>query len=259
MSRNVNGFLGEIQTLPALIEYLRDDLEWPIEAEDIDDMFFEYDAEELGIDPAHAVGIREIKQLRPLEGDQPWGIFWISFEKKRLPVVMLRRILANLVVKKRASSSKATQRHWHLNDLLFISAYGEEQGRGVTFAHFYHDEERPDQLPVLKVLGWDGKDTVLHLADAHKTLVERLQWPDGGHDIEAWRKRWASAFTLRHKEVLSTTQELVEELAKLAHSIRERTSTIIARESAQGPLRRLFSAFRAALLSMILPKKPSPM
>src|ERR1017187_6508072 len=147
--------LRSIKTLPSLIAYLRDELDWPIEADETEDVTFDYDPEELGFDKADAVHIKEIKQIRPLDAKQPWGIFWVNLEKKRLPVVMLRRILANLVLKKRASANKASQRAWHLNDLLFISAYGEETDRAITFAHFSQDAESPGDLPVLKVLGWD--------------------------------------------------------------------------------------------------------
>lgn len=240
--------LRSIKTLPSLIAYLRDDLEWPIEADDIEDVFFDYDPAELGLAHDQAAKIKEIKQLRPLDGNQPWGIFWVNFEKKRLPVVMLRRILGHLVVRKRASANKATQRAWHLNDLLFISAYGEDTDRAITLAHFAQEEDNPGDLPVLKVLGWDSGDTVLHLADAHRTLNEKLRWPDDADDLDAWREQWGTVFTLRHREVISTTQALVEELAKLAIAIRKRAGAILARESDRGPMRRLYGAFSTALI-----------
>jgi predicted helicase len=182
------------------------------------------------------------------DAKQPWGIFWVNLEKKRLPVVMLRRILANLVLKKRATANKASQRAWHLNDLLFISAYGEETDRAITFAHFSQDAESPGDLPVLKVLGWDDGDTVLHLAAAHRTLAEKLRWPAPPANVDAWRSQWGSAFILRHREVITTTTELVEELARLADATRRRARTILARESARGPLRRLYAAFKTALI-----------
>lgn len=240
--------LRQIKTLPSLVKYLRDELDWPIDSEDMEDITFEYDPTELGFESTAAVQIKEIKQLRPLDSKQPWGIFWVNFEKKRLPVVMLRRVLGHLVVKKRAFGNRATQRAWHLNDLLFISAYGEEEDRAITLAHFWQDTESPGELPVLKVLGWDNADTILHLADAHRTLSERLRWPDNPSDIESWRKHWAAAFTLRHREVIQTTQQLVSELATLAVEIRKRTSTILSGESKSGPVRRLYGSFQATLI-----------
>ena len=241
--------LRSLKTLPQLIAYLRDDLDWPVGQDAVeDDVTYDYAAEELGFDESTAVHIKEIKQLRPLDSRQPWGVFWVNFEKKRLPVVMLRRILGHLVLKKRADAKKANQRAWHQHDLLFISAYGEESDRAITFAHFSQPADSPGDLPILKVLGWDDGDTVLHIVDAHRTLAEKLHWPAKPADLEAWRAQWSSAFTLRHRQVITTTQELVEELARLADATRRRARTILARESDRGPLRRLYGAFKSALI-----------
>ena len=128
--------LRQIKRLDQLIAYLRDELDWPIEPDDIENISFDYSASELGLDERAAVRIKEIKQLRPLTGNQPWGIFWVNFEKKRLPVVIMRLILRALVLKKRASAKQAERQAWQPHDLLFISAYGEEHDRAVTFAHF---------------------------------------------------------------------------------------------------------------------------
>jgi len=65
--------LRGIKSFPQLIKYLRDELDWPIEADNFEDLTFEYEAEELGIDPETAAKIQEIKQLRPLTANQPWG------------------------------------------------------------------------------------------------------------------------------------------------------------------------------------------
>jgi hypothetical protein len=112
--------LRAVKTFPSLVTYLRDELDWPIETDHFDDLTFDYDPEELGIDSKTAAKIDGIKQLRPLVTNQPWGIFFIKFEPKRLPVVALRRILSSLVIKKRASAKKSERASWSLNDLLFI-------------------------------------------------------------------------------------------------------------------------------------------
>jgi predicted helicase len=239
--------LRAIKTFPSLVKYLRDELDWPIEKDDFDDLTFEYEAEELGIDPRTAAKIQEIKQLRPLTTRQPWGIFFLKFEPKRLPVVALRRILSQLVVKKRASVRKADQPSWHLDDLLFISNYGEDEERQITFAHFSQDEEKQD-LPTLKVLGWDNQDTALHLDAVAETLAKNLVWPKDDNDTEAWRKTWRSAFVLRHRQVITTSRDLSVRLAELARTIRDRIQTALAIETERGPLTRLMKAFQEALV-----------
>ena len=70
--------LQNIKRFDQLIAYLRDELDWPIETDDFDDFTFDYEPEELGIDPKKAAKIEIIKQLRPLTSDQPWGVFWIN-------------------------------------------------------------------------------------------------------------------------------------------------------------------------------------
>ena len=88
--------LRSIKTFPQLVKYLRDELAWPIESDDYDELTFDYLPEELGLDATSAVKVKEIKQLRPLHTNQPWGVFFVNFEPKRLPVVVLRRILSAL-------------------------------------------------------------------------------------------------------------------------------------------------------------------
>ena len=58
--------LRKIRTFPQLIKFLRDELDWPIESEDFEELTFDYTPEELGIDTASAAKIQEIKRLRPL-------------------------------------------------------------------------------------------------------------------------------------------------------------------------------------------------
>ena len=71
--------LQAIKTFPSLVKYLRDELDWPIDADDFADLTFDYEPEELGIDAKTAAKIEEIKQLRPLVTGQPWGIFFVKF------------------------------------------------------------------------------------------------------------------------------------------------------------------------------------
>ncbi|HEX7344253.1 MAG TPA: N-6 DNA methylase, partial [bacterium] len=239
--------LRAIKTFPSLVKYLRDELDWPIESDDFEDLTFDYEPEELGIDAKTAAKIESIKQLRPLVSNQPWGIFFIKFEPKRLPVVALRRILRSLIIKKRQSSGRADRATWQLNDLLFISAYGEEEHRDVLFANFTDDSDNGD-LPTLKVLGWDDEDTAAHLGYTHQTLKEKLRWPDEPQRLDEWRTQWSEAFTLRHREVITTSKQLAIQLAALARAIRKRVNAILAIESDKGPMRKQMAAFREALI-----------
>lgn len=247
--------LKEIRTFPSLVKFLRDELDWPIDStDDFEEIVFDYTPEELGIDAANAAKIDEIKRLRKLSETQPWGIFFVKFEPKQLPVVALRRILNEFVVKKRPTGRAAEQQRWATDNLLFISAYGDEYERRISFAHFSQDAEAGD-LATLKVLAWDDQDTGLHLDDVASRLVDHLSWPPEAEewDDETWRERWSAAFELRHREVVTTSKALAIRLAELARGIRVRINEVLAIESGDGPVTKLMNAFREALVHDLEP------
>ena len=239
--------LARIRRFDQLVAYLRDELGWPIDSDDFEELTFDYTPEELGIDAKNAAKIQEIKRLRPLVPGQPWGIFFVKFEPKRLPVVALRRILCQVALKKRASANKSERQGWAADDLLFVSNYGEGEERRIAFAHFSKPRDGHD-LPTLKVLGWDNLDTPLHLDAVARELSDHLTWPDDEDDPDAWRECWRTTFTLRHREIITTSKQLSERLAELARAIRDRIRTALAIETESGPLTKLVKAFQTALV-----------
>ena len=240
--------LANIRTFDQLLKYLEEELDWPIDDMEVHDLTFDYDAEnDLGLDPAIAAKIKNntIKQLRPLSSNQPFGIFFVEFEPKRLPVVALRRILGKLVTRKRESANPAERATWQQDDLIFASAYGAEDTRRIEFAHFADDHA--NGLPTLRVLGWDDADPDRKLARVEHRLKERLSWPDDASPTE-WRTQWRSAFSERHREVINTSRKLAEHLAALAKDIRARVLEAIAIETDKGHLRKLHKAFQDSLI-----------
>jgi type I restriction-modification system DNA methylase subunit len=242
--------LAKIKRFDQLIAYLRDEMGWPISRdsfEDVNDLFYDFTAEELGIDPKTAAKIESIKRLRPLSPKQPWGIFFVKFEPKNLPVVALRRILGQVALKKRPSANSAERAAWAADDLLFISNYGEGDKRQITFAHFSKAADGED-LPTLKVLGWDNLDTALHLDAVAKELTQHLSWPEDDTNAQAWRQSWRAAFNLRHHEVVATSRDLSIRLAELARGIRDRIKAALAIENEAGALTKLMKAFQETLV-----------
>src|SRR3970282_1767312 len=113
--------LAAIKRFDQLIAYLRDEMGWPIARdsfENVADLFYDFTPEELGIDPKRAAKIEKSKRLPPLSPRQPWGIFFVKFEPKRLPVVALRRILSQVALRKRASANSPDHAAWAVSDLL---------------------------------------------------------------------------------------------------------------------------------------------
>ncbi|HDQ74204.1 MAG TPA: DNA methyltransferase, partial [Chloroflexi bacterium] len=230
-----------------LVAYLRDELDWPIEVEDADEITFDYDPAELGIAPQHAVKIETIKQIRPLVETQPWGVFYVQFESKRLPVVVLRRILRSLVPKSRQSDPDRPV--WRMSDLLFISAQGEPGYRSISFAHF---RRRENGDPELRTFSWDARET--HLFYIKNLNLEALRWPDDEANVDAWRRQWRDAFTVEHRYTVRTSQNLAREMARHAATVRAMVGEVYAVESDEGPLHALYASFKEALLHDLTPE-----
>ena len=62
--------------------------------------------EEIGLKSSVVGGGIEIKQLRPLNRAQPWGVFFLNLPSAKLPVTLVRNILGKLAIKKRASAQQ---------------------------------------------------------------------------------------------------------------------------------------------------------
>lgn len=243
MASNISDRIATIRDFPSLLRYLQEDLDWPVELEEIEELTFDYSASELGLEESCKVAIKEIKQIRPFTSNQPWGVFWIEFEKRHLPVMVLRRILRELVPRKRATARPADRAVWQLRDLLFISSLGEQGHRRITFSHFREQEQGE---PTLETFSWDDRETHFHyLKGLH---LERLRWPSHTRDVDSWRDRWAAAFTARHREPVRTAKDLSEELAALASRTKGLVLEILKIERSDGPLHRLFESFQKVLV-----------
>lgn len=239
-----------------LVRYLHTELGWPVEVEDVDDAFFYRDPAELHLSEDYAGIISSIKQLRPLADGQPWGIFFVEFDRKRLPIVALRRLLNSLAIKRRASAKTGGgYQTWHARDLLFVSSFGEAGHREIALAHFTDESEHGD-LPVLRVLGWDEDDTTLQLGAVAATLRGKLRWPaltEGAAAQKAWREQWAGAFTLQYRQAINDAKSLALALAVLAKRIRVRANDVLKAESERGHLRKLHQAFKDNLIADLTP------
>jgi hypothetical protein len=241
--------LRQIHTIPALVHYLDQELGWPVGVSDWEDAVFDWQPEELNLKAEHQVHIKSIKQLRPLVSGQPWGIFFVDFDKGQLPIVVLRRVLNGLVPKSRARGGG--HQSWHARDLLFVSSFGDAGAREIALAHFT-DESDVGDLPTLRVLGWDDANTAAELGYVAKTLKEKLRWPKQTStkaDQEAWRLQWASAFSLKYRQVINDSKTLALGLAELAKRIRSRVNAVLALENDTGHLRQMHKAFKDNLIA----------
>ena len=250
--------------LDQILEYLRQQLHWPIpEDDEFDNLTFEYDADELGLKPNQAQKLQNSKilQLRPLPDAprQPFGIFLIQFNQANLPIVLLRRILNALVIKKRNTEERI---RWNPADLLFISTFQPKEKQptsqpdnpSILFAHF-HQNPNTNETPTLRVLGWNGDDTKLKTDYIKETLATRLQWPNNPADTNHWRQQWIKPFQHKPGFVIRTAKQLAEKLAELAKNIRNAATDLMQYEDeTKGKLRKLHKAFQTALIQDLTPK-----
>jgi predicted helicase len=231
-----------VRDFEGLVEYLTYELDWPIEADNADDATFGYTPEELGIESGHAAKIKTIKQIRPLTDNQPYGVFYIEFDPKKLPVVVLRRILRAFVTSKREKSDGGAT--WGTEDLLFITTLGEIDERTTSVARF---SQTGEGLPEIRAISWDETDTYFHY-EQNILDLDKLRWPSHDGDADAWREQWKSAFPLKHREVITTSQRLATEMAQLARRIRDQIKLVHQYETRDGPLHSLYENFQSVLI-----------
>jgi hypothetical protein len=241
--------LRTVHSIPELVKYLHDELNWPVNVEDWEDNLFDWQPGELNLKAEHEVKIKSIKQLRPLVSGQPWGIFFVEFAKGHLPITALRRVLNGLVPKGRANGGG--HQTWAVHDLLFVSSFGESNAREIALAHFT-DESAQGDLPTLRVLGWDDDDTPMQLGYVAQTLRDKLRWPANTRtvdDLAKWRAQWSSAFSLGYGQVINDSKTLALAMAALAKRIRRRVNTVLALETDSGHLRQMHKAFKDNLIA----------
>src|SRR5207247_3313342 len=141
-------------------------------------------------------------------------------------------------------TSHAHRAVWDLRDLMFISATGEANQRGINFAHF---RETGDGLPQLRTFSWDASEQ--HFYYLEKLNLNALHWPRDESNAETWRTTWANAFTSAHGETIRTAKDLATEMAELAAATRERVKEALTYERGRGPLNKLYNSFKKILIN----------
>lgn len=233
--------IKKIKDFKTLAHFLAEELNWPIDPEnvDVDDLTFEYSPEDIGLSEEFSTKVKYIKQIRPLDSNQPWSIFWVDFENKKLPLTVLRRILNVFVTKKRGNSRNLATTT--LEDIMFVSGHGEDANRAITFAHF----KRLDDVETIREFYWDGHETKF---DHISYYLEKLEWPTNTNDTVAWRNKWKGAFTGSTREAISTSDQLAKAMANIAKNIRDRVIEVLSVETKNGPVHKLYDTFRSGLV-----------
>ncbi len=176
--------LHAIHDFSSLLNFLADELEWPIEPEtEPDEITFDYDAEELKLTEKAAAQLT-VRQLQNFRADQPWGIFLVEFNDAKLYRTALRQVLRGLVPNRRKD---ANLKSWQHDNLLFICA--TKDYRQFTFAHF---RGQNPQRATLAMFGWQQGDT--HVRTLCQFNLPALRYPASPADAENWLRQWRAAF-----------------------------------------------------------------
>jgi predicted helicase len=237
--------IKNIFSFKELVSFLHNRLNWPIESEDFDDLYFEYKPKGIRIAEEHLAKITiPIKQLRSLTDEQPWGIFYIEFEHKKLPIVVLRRILYFLITWNRKSNTSNT---WYYRNLLFFSHIGENSSRSLTLTIFSDDCEDSLKESTIKSYSCNKYETHLHYLQSEIDLV-KLQWPNNTKNVDDWKHQWQRAFYVTPRQEITSSKDLSKEMAKVAKEIREQIKTNLKYESNNGPLHEIFTEFKDILV-----------
>ena len=232
-----------------MLDFFSEALDWPIDADDLEDATFEYTPEELGVDGSRVKDLTSLRQLRPLVQGQPWGIFFLEFAGDRLPVVQLRRLLQRLVERKRRSARD--QKTWALNDLLFIVLTGA--GASVEL-HLVAFSDEGGGVPTIRTLEWRPGDTPKRrLTRLSEELLPRLEWPSDVSARDNWTTQWQGAFRLRHGETIRDAKRLAEQMASVALDMRHEIEAALANEGGVGPLSELLADYRQQLSGTATP------
>jgi hypothetical protein len=230
------------ESVDALLRLLADGLHWPIPADmEPDEPFVDWEPEELRLDPKAVARLTSIRQMRPLETGQPFGVFFLTFEDGRLPVGAVRRLVDRLVRKKRPSGP-GTHPVWGLDDLLFVV----QSSGGARTVHFVAFKESAG-LRSLKVLSWSTESTDMRV----ELLAERLgdlAWPTSGVWDDEWRDRWRGVFSVGHREGIRSSATLAARMADVAKEVRGEVLALHEVETDDGPIRGLLRDTREHLL-----------
>ena len=233
-----------------LLRYFIDVLDWPLEDEalledeDVDDLTFDWDLEELGIPRRTRARIERVRQVRPFTASQPWGIFFVELAGQRLLITRLRGILEALVRRRRAARD-ADRRSWDLNDLLFIVTTGSGDSTELHLLLFFDIEGKVE----FRCLSWRPADSTRRLRRLAEELLPHLAWPDDEHDVEAWRSAWRSPFTLRPGEVISSAARLADRMSRTARDLRDQICDTLSIENGEGPFSELMNDIREQLVA----------
>jgi len=237
--------IRNVKNITDLISYFSQNLGWDIsidDFDDIEDISYDFDAEDVGLKEESFAKISSLRQLQPLVDGQKWGIFCVEFDSNRFEVSALRKILSGLIPRRRNSADHAV---WCQQDLLFICNWGKDNNRTIGVAHF---EDKEKGLPQIKMISCAPALEDFTQIKVFEDRLSQLTWPKNTSNIEEWRQAWSSAFTTAYRQTIHDSSTLTIQLAAEAQNIRDRILDVLDVESKNGYVHLLYNKFRDTLI-----------
>ncbi len=237
--------IRNVKNITDLISYFSQNLGWDIsidDFDDIEDISYDFDAEDVGLKEDSFAKISSLRQLQPLVDGQKWGIFCVEFDSNRFEVSALRKILSGLIPRRRNSADHAV---WCQQDLLFICNWGSGNNRTIGVAHF---EDKEKGLPQIKMISCAPALEDFTQIKVFEDRLSQLAWPKNTRNIEEWRQAWSSAFTTAYRQTIQDSSTLTIQLAAEAQNIRDRILEVLDVESRNGYVHLLYNKFRDTLI-----------
>ena len=234
-----------IRDMNGLIAYFAQTLNWRIDLddfEDIEDIAYDFEAEDIGLKEEAFAKIKSLRQLPPLVDGQKWGIFCVEFDSRKFEVTALRKILSGLIPKRRRSPDHAV---WEQKDLLFLCFWGSDNDRTIGIAHF---EDTDSGLPQIRMISCAPAMEDFTQIRIFEDKLKSLKWPMNYVDHDKWREDWSSAFVTGYRQTIRDAATLTTQLAAEAQGIRNRILDILEVESANGYVHLLYDKFKNTLI-----------
>ncbi len=235
----------------ALIDFLREGLSWPlpdVTTLQSDDILIDWKPEELHLDPAKVAKLIDISQLPPLTAKQNFGVFFLNFDGRNLPITAVRRLVHRLVSNKRGKGG-GTHPTWALDDLIFFCVANGDQ-KVIHVVNFREKEGKR----VLRVLSWSDKPTETRLDLLIRKAVPELSWT-ASDAPQLVTDRAGSRALAGYREGLRSAKQLSRRMAEVAQDVRDEVADLLAVETKTGPIRGLYRDVREQLLGDISPER----
>ena len=196
------------QNFHQLTDYLKDELRWDLQHYDFEDLVYDWTPRELGVKIENLEKLTAIHQLRAIYPQQPWTVFFVEFDSKRLSISLIRDVL-NSLISVRKSADAASRCRFAASELLFLTRFGGKADPQFGLVWFKIDPAT--NRTVSHYLSAATSDPEPRKERIRELLQNYLQWPDDPKDSEAWSEQWQSIFSeeVETPEVVKAMEESI--------------------------------------------------